>query len=220
MAKKTAHVYVDGFNLYYGVPKKHPKYRWLDLAAICREAPPQYDVCMIRYFTALINPRPWKLDSLQDQLTYIRALRTIPNLEVHMGKFLLKDTKGDELDSTSIGSDGRMVPTGRVVHVRSPEEKGSDVNMAAYLLLDCFDNLCEAAVLVSGDSDLATPIRLVRDRFNKEVSILDPRRRVTFELQQASSNYRSIFTRSLRSSQFPPILTDSVGTITRPEGWK
>jgi hypothetical protein len=53
-----------------------------------------------------------------------------------------------------------MVPTGRVVHVRSPEEKGSDVNMGAYLLLDCFENLCEAAVLVSGDSDLAEPVRL------------------------------------------------------------
>jgi hypothetical protein len=33
------------------------------------------------------------------------------------------------------------------------EEKGSDVNLATYLLLDAFKQDCEAAVVISNDSD-------------------------------------------------------------------
>lgn len=44
------------------------------------------------------------------------------------------------------------------------EEKGSDVNVAAHLLLDVLQGAVDAAVLISNDSDLALPIREVRER--------------------------------------------------------
>ena len=52
-----ANVYVDGFNLYYGAVKGTP-YRWLDIAAMCRLLLPHDQINQIKYFTALINPRP------------------------------------------------------------------------------------------------------------------------------------------------------------------
>ena len=47
----------------------------------------------------------------------------------------------------------------KTVQVMKSEEKGSDVNIASYLLVDAFDDDYEAAVVVSNDSDLAEPIR-------------------------------------------------------------
>ena len=42
------------------------------------------------------------------------------------------------------------------------EEKGLDVNIASYLLVDGFKDDYEVAVVISGDSDLTTPIALAR----------------------------------------------------------
>lgn len=41
------------------------------------------------------------------------------------------------------------------VEVLKSEEKGSDVNLATYLLVDCYRSDCDVAVIVSNDSDLA-----------------------------------------------------------------
>jgi hypothetical protein len=38
------------------------------------------------------------------------------------------------------------------------EEKGSDVNVVAHLLLDIFNRRIDAAVVISNDSDLAFPL--------------------------------------------------------------
>jgi len=81
-------VYFDGFNLYYGSLKGSP-YRWLDLAALCRVLLPRDHVHRIRYFTALITPRPGdNPQKPQRQQTYLRALATIPDLTIHYGHFL------------------------------------------------------------------------------------------------------------------------------------
>ena len=36
----STHVYIDGFNLYYGALKGTP-YKWLDLEALCRKLMPR-----------------------------------------------------------------------------------------------------------------------------------------------------------------------------------
>lgn len=61
-----------------------------------------------------------------------------------------------------------------MVKVVKSEEKGSDVILATYLMLDAFDNDFEGAVIVSNDSDLAEPIRLVRTRFRHKLVVLYP----------------------------------------------
>src|SRR5690606_39095146 len=45
------------------------------------------------------------------------------------------------------------------------EEKMTDVNIAIQLLTDAFDDAFDVALIISGDSDLTTPVRCVRDRF-------------------------------------------------------
>ncbi len=57
-------VYVDGFNLYYGLrhaisldKKGNKGYKWLDLNALAKAILPHDEVTVIKYFTADIKPR-------------------------------------------------------------------------------------------------------------------------------------------------------------------
>ena len=43
------------------------------------------------------------------------------------------------------------------------EEKGSDVNIATHLIHDAYQQKFKSAVVVTNDSDLQEPIRIVRD---------------------------------------------------------
>jgi uncharacterized LabA/DUF88 family protein len=106
--------------------------------------------------------------------------------------------------------------------VLKSEEKGSDVNIASYLLLDAFDGDYEAAVVVSNDSDLAEPIRLVRKKFNKKVVALMPcnnGRRMSVELKKVASKAINIDPTHIAASQFPDQLSDARGLIHKPSGW-
>ena len=92
------------------------------------------------------------------------------------------------------------------------EEKGSDVNLATYLLVDAFDDDYEAAVVVSNDSDLAEPIRLVRQKFRKKVLVLHPcgpGRKPSFELRRVASKSLLVDASLLPACQFPATLTDA-----------
>ena len=51
------HVYVDGFNFYYGCVKGTP-FKWLDLAKFCKILLPPNDIRAIKYFTARVDSRP------------------------------------------------------------------------------------------------------------------------------------------------------------------
>jgi len=80
-------VYVDAFNLYYGAAKDTP-YKWLDLQALCRIMIPKNTVACIKYFTARVQPRPGDPDQPTRQLMYLRALQTLPNLQIVYGHYL------------------------------------------------------------------------------------------------------------------------------------
>lgn len=60
------------------------------------------------------------------------------------------------------------------VFVDKTEEKGSDVNIAAHLLRDAYNHAFEVAVLITNDSDLVEPVRIVRHELNLPVGILNP----------------------------------------------
>ena len=158
-----AYVYVDGFNFYYGAVKGSP-YRWLDLAALCHRMLPGDDIVAIKCFTATVTARAHDPQKPNRQQAYLRALRTTPNISIIYGHFLTHSV--------------RMVLTGtnppKKVWVDKTEEKGSDVNIAAHLLNDGFQGRYEVAVLVSNDSDLMEPVRIVRKEMNLPVGILNP----------------------------------------------
>ena len=201
-------VYIDGFNLYYGAVKGTP-YMWLNLAQLCRLMLPNDDIQSIKYFTALVKGRPHDLTKPNRQLAYLRALKTIPNITIFYGHFLTHPAK--------------MVLTGnnprKWVWVDKTEEKGSDVNLAAHLLSDGFKKLFDVAVLITNDSDLAEPVRMVREDLKLPVGILNPHERHSVELKRLATFIKRIRQSDLSASQFPDVMTDNKGTFHKPSGW-
>ena len=106
-----------------------------------------------------------------------------------------------------------------MVRVVKTEEKGSDVNLATYLLCDAFDSDYETVVVISNDSDLTTPIDIVRRKFGRDVVVLNPHKKQSAELKRVASSIQDIRTGALARSQFPPQLTDVHEVITKPALW-
>ena len=206
----TTNVYVDGFNLYYGCLRGTP-FRWLDIAKLCALILPHHQINRIRYFTALADTRHDDLQRHQRHLAYLRALRTLPNLTIHYGFFLRRNVVMRLANPAPGGPD--------TVLVSKPEEKGTDVNLASYLLLDAFDGDCDTVVVISNDSDLATPMRLARERFGLTVGVLNPHRTRSHTLAGAADFYRPIRRGPLSASQFPDPMRDAAGTFAKPAGW-
>lgn len=201
-------VYVDGFNLYYGCLKRTP-YKWLDLGNLCATMLPNDRVIAINYYTARISARPGNPSGPTDQQIYLRALRTIPNLSITYGHFLTH--------SVSMRLTG-VTPTKRV-WVDKTEEKGSDVNLASHLIRDACKQAFETAVIVTNDSDLTEPVRIVRDELNLPVGILNPHPQHSTELKRVATFLKRIRQSDLIASQLPDVLSDSKGTIRKPSSW-
>jgi hypothetical protein len=103
--------------------------------------------------------------------------------------------------------------------VHKTEEKGSDVNLASYLLLDAFRGDFEIAVVVSNDTDLATPISMVVNEFHLPVGLLNPHKRPARDLLKIVNFYKPIRSGALAAAQFPTTMTDTNGTFQKPAGW-
>jgi len=204
-----ANVYIDGFNLYYGAARGTP-YKWLDLSRLCQGMLPGDSIQEIKYFTARVSARPHDPDAPTRQQIYLRALRTIPNLSIHYGHFLTHSC--------------RMVLTGsspvQKVWVDKTEEKGSDVNLAAHLLRDAYNRRFEVAVLITNDSDLLEPVRIVKDELQLPVGILNPHTgRHSKQLQQIATFIKRIRQADLAAAQFSKVVLDSKGPIHKPATW-
>jgi hypothetical protein len=209
-------VYVDGFNLYFGCFKnpRHPndrRYRWLDIAAFCQAALPHDQINRIRYFTARLTGTPLDPDLPVRQQAYLRALNTIPNLTIHHGHFLSTRKTGLLVGPTGPGTS--------LATVEVWEEKGSDVNLATHLLVDAFDQDYELAVIISNDSDLVGPIRVIREKFGLRVGVLNPQSNVSHALRLATHFYREVPRVMLDRSQFRDPMTDARGIFRKPKGW-
>ena len=83
-------VYVDGFNLYYGLLRNSP-YKWLNpVKLISQVLPSEYEIALLRFFTARISHR-LDPDAPRRQDVYIRALETLPEVRIHYGNFIAKE---------------------------------------------------------------------------------------------------------------------------------
>ena len=85
-------VYVDGFNLYYGLRARGwRRYYWLDLRRMSENLLRPYQTLVsVRYFTAEISPEPDDPAKKRRQEVYLEALLTLPNLNIHMDTFFLR----------------------------------------------------------------------------------------------------------------------------------
>jgi len=202
------YVYIDGFNLYYGC-LKNSKYKWLDINKLSHLLFPRHEICKIKYFTALVKIRENDTDHDKPnrQQIYLRALKTLPNIEIIKGTFLthLVSMKNAEGKGYS-----RVIKT---------EEKGTDVNIASHLINDGYRGLYDMAVVISNDSDLVEPIKIVTKELNLPVVVVSPYEKNTIELKKIATFIKKIRGGVLMESQFPLTLSDSTGEITKPENW-
>jgi len=207
-------IYIDGFNLYYGCVKNTP-HKWLDLSALCQRIFPRYNINQIRYFTARVKPTKKDPQKPQRQQTYIRALETIPNLQIHYGHFLSQPRY-------KVLANPPFPPKDKIVKVIITEEKGSDVNLATYLLVDGYEGKYDIAVVISNDSDLVEPIRIVKVNLGLPVGVVNPildKKMTSHILKETASFYYRIKRYQISHSQFPKTMHDHKGSFRKPERW-
>jgi len=223
------HVYIDGFNLYYGLLRGTP-YKWLDLERFCDQLLPRNTVRKIYYFTAHVDARPYDPDQPTRQLAYLSALATLPRVEIHLGTFM--SSVVSQVVVQSDPATGRWLRTGGRAAIKAgndgapikawilkSEEKGSDVNLAAHLLRDAYRGACACAAIVSNDSDLLTPIRMAKVDCGITIGLVPPRAKGSVELKRLADFKIDPRIHLLASSQFPdavPVPTPGGGRSTSP----
>ncbi len=240
-------VYIDGYNLYYGGKglaggSGLPGWRWLDprrLAQRVIDAHPEWPgakAARVVYCTARINGAD-NQSGQRDQDTYLRALVTstaVDHIEygtyvtrVAVNPLATRDRKGRPVLASPawpvmVQDDaGNQVPDARfLVSVARREEKGSDVNVAAHLLLDVLAGDVDAAVVVSNDSDLAFPVRQARLRV--PVGLVNPTKGFPAGALNGDPNDGAgrHWWHQLTASDFTAAqLANPIGRLHRPAGW-
>jgi uncharacterized LabA/DUF88 family protein len=239
-------VYVDGFNLYYGARglcgRGTPGWRWLDLRALAsdlvsrRSSWTQAQVHRVVYCTARIdsgsNP-----SGQADQDIYLKALVAANSVDlIEYGTYVARvktaplAVKDEQGRPRLIGSgwpvmvqDSQGDPVNEAVFMVSyanREEKGSDVNLAAHLLLDVLNGAIDGALVLSNDSDLRFPVQQARDRV--PVGVINPSRNyLAGDLRGDPATgagghwWARLTATDLTSHQLP----DPAGPYRRPAGW-
>jgi uncharacterized LabA/DUF88 family protein len=204
-------VYIDGFNLYYGALKGSP-YKWLDLEALCRHLLPKDSINRVRYFTAKVSARPGDPQLPVRQQTYLRALATLPMVSVHLGVFYVSTARVRLAHPPATGP--------KTAEIIKTEEKGSDVALATYLMLDACRGDCDTAVLITNDSDLREPLRLARDELGLTTGVINPHDASKRSRALQATFFKQLRASALAASQLPPQIIDASGRkITKPSDW-
>lgn len=206
-------IYVDGFNLYFRALKnKTYNCKWLDIRAACVAMLSQEnEIVGVKYFTARVSATKADPNKALHQQIYIRALQHVtPNLDVIYGQFATHQVEKNLV--TPINGIRRAA-------VYETTEKGSDVNLAVHMVTDAWRNIYDCAVIVSGDSDLAEAIRLVKTYHQKKVvGVIAPGKTgMSRELAKESDFIRAMSTTCLLNSQMPNPIPNT--SVHKPSDW-
>ena len=205
MPKRRVIAYVDGFNFYYRRLRNKP-YRWLDLVRFFEQFFPDDELVMVRYFTADVGGKFDPQKPLRQQ-AYLRALATLPKLQIIKGSYLTKKAK-----YPLVTEDGAL----EFAQVWRSEEKGSDVNLGAHLMNDAWDDAYDVAAVLTNDADLATPMQMVKAR-GKTVLWFYPDNNQSKSLQNSATGLVHIHDKQLRDAQLPDSVVLANGKImTKP----
>lgn len=196
-------VYIDGFNLYFGMMEAgYQNCRWLNVKKLAENIlKPGQQIVKVKYFTSRVSNDPPKQ---KRQLTYIEALET-QGVEVIYGHY-----------------QNNIADCKRCGHTwDNSKEKMTDVNIATHMIIDAFKDKYDLAMLVSGDSDLVPPIRAIHENFNKKsVFVAFPPSRQNVSVRNAAKGSMPIGRKKLVDSQLPDIVTKTNGfELRRPGEW-
>jgi len=239
-------VYVDGFNLYYGgrglCGRGTAGWRWLDLRALAARLVANHStwagatIDRVVYCTAVISGADNPVGN-REQDVYLRALR-----RAHIADRIEQGNYVREVKTAPLATKDRhrrpiithptwpvMVKDGAgqddpqaqfFVSVARREEKGSDVNVAAHLLLDILERRVQAAVVISNDSDLKFPVEEARKRV--PVGTVNPSNKLTAGKLRGSpaTGVGNHWWYQLTAADFHACqLPDPVGGVPKPPPW-
>lgn len=104
-----------------------------------------------------------------------------------------------------------------IVHT---EEKGSDVNLAAHFMADAFKNRVDIAIMITNDTDLVTPLKIVSEELNKTVIVISPFKETAFSIKKLNHVIKyNISASHLSKSQFPETVEAKGKVIQKPSDW-
>jgi uncharacterized LabA/DUF88 family protein len=215
-------VYVDGYNLYYGLLRRSAL-KWLDLYRLFQEHALglEADVVEVRYYTAPVLGRMSDdFESPQRQRTYLQALRKMPPNRVTIieGKIFA------ETPVRRLVNPLPECPSLTYVKVHDFTEKKTDVNLAADLITGAWTGAYEQAVICSNDTDLEGALRAVKQHCpSVRLGLVAPipsndSRKIATDLKQYADWSKVLSTVHLERSQLPENIPGTA--LWRPECWK
>lgn len=214
-------VYVDGYNLYYGLLRRSA-FKWLDLYRLFQEHAlgPDADVVEVRYYTAPVLGRMSDdPESAQRQRTYLQALRKMqPNKVTIIEGKIMAETPVLRLVHPLPECPG-------LTHVKVHDftEKKTDVNLAADLITGAWTGAYEQAVVCSNDTDLEGALRAVRENCPVvRLGLVAPipsndSRKIAADLKKYTDWSKVLSPVHLERSQLPDKIPCTA--LRRPEHW-
>lgn len=192
-------VYIDGFNFYYGIRSLGQQYKWLDIESLSQSfIDKNEDLIAVKFFTAKLNGRSEAADR---QSIYLDALsKHCAKVQIIKGYFA-KARKCKHCDN------------------KNNEEKQTDVNIACEILQDCYEDKFDTAYLISGDSDLVTPVKKALS-LNKTIIVANPPDRKGRSLSDNATSSFDINENRLRKCQLPNTIPTKRNPLKRPIRWQ
>lgn len=211
---KRTIVYIDGFNLYYGLLRGTCA-KWLDLYAFAKALlAPDHEILVVKYFTSRVNYNKRTPEKKEHQEVYLRALAHREKIEIIEGFYKTRDAKLPFRKEPCISCRP-------YADVTKTEEKRSDVNLATAMMADFHSGAADCFVVISGDADFIAPIDYIRHVGKKPVLVFNPHRAMSGHLKKVASYYKDIPRDLPEKCQLPESFT--YGThdrvITRPAAW-
>jgi uncharacterized LabA/DUF88 family protein len=201
--KERVVVYVDGFNLYFGMLDAGFDYcKWLNLKLLVQNLlKANQELVEVKYFTSRVSNNP---DKQKRQNTYIEALESV-GVNIYYGNY--------QSDTVECKRCGNVWP--------KYNEKMTDVNIATQILIDAYQDKYDMAMLISGDSDLVPPMRAVHEIFkSKRVFVAFPPKRHNQSVSLTAKGSLTIGRKKLVESQFEEKITKKDGYIlSKPKIW-
>lgn len=201
--KERVVVYVDGFNLYFGMLDAGFDYcKWLNLKLLVQNLlKSNQELVEVKYFTSRVNNNP---DKQKRQNTYLEALESV-GINIYYGNY--------QADAIECKRCGNIWP--------KYNEKMTDVNIATQILIDAYQDKYDMAMLISGDSDLVPPMRSVHEIFkNKRIFVAFPPKRHNQSVSLIAKGSLTIGRKKLVESQFDEKVTKKDGYIlSKPKVW-
>jgi uncharacterized LabA/DUF88 family protein len=150
MANLKAYIYIDGYNLFFALKKNEwRKLYCLNVVQLAdRFIYPGHYLNKVKYFTSKVKYPPEKRER---QLTYLAALKSLDFTKIIYGRY--------QYNELVCHGCQRVIPF--------PKEKKTDVNIATQMIYDAMKNSCDVQYLLTGDSDIAPAVRLIKQEFPK-----------------------------------------------------